>query len=64
VQGEAILGALVKRDKPHSSAGGLDVDIRLKEIEPMAYSFLLNFAKDNELQVRPGRGEKRPDEGT
>jgi len=54
----------VKRDKPHSSAGGLDVDIRLKEIEPMAYSFLLNFAKDNELQVRPGRGEKRPDERT
>ena len=31
------------------------VDRRLAEIEPMAYHFLLNFAKDNELQVRPGR---------
>jgi hypothetical protein len=40
------------------------VDIRLKEIEPMAYNFLLNFAKDNDLEVRQGRGEKRPeDEG-
>ena len=42
------------------------VDIRLKEIEPMAYNFLLNFAKDNELKVRPGRrtlreaGQKKP----
>lgn len=38
------------------------VDVRLKEIEPMAYNFLLHFARDNELQVRPGRGEKRPEE--
>lgn len=37
------------------------VDIRLKEIEPMAYTFLLNFAKDNELQVRDGRVKARPD---
>ncbi len=43
------------------------VDIRLKAIEPMAYNFLLNFAKDNELQVRPGRafaresGAKKPE---
>jgi hypothetical protein len=29
----------------------------------MAHNFLLNFAKDNELQVRSGRGEKRPGEG-
>ena len=52
--------------QPITSAGVkcVVVDIRLKEIEPMAYGFLLNFAKDNELQVRPGRGEKRPDEGT
>jgi len=52
--------------QPITSAGVkcIVVDIRLKEIEPIAYSFLLNFAKDNELQVRPGRGEKRPDEGT
>ncbi len=51
------------------SVGGVKcvvVDSRLKEIEPMAYTFLLNFAKDNELQVRPGRqfaresGAKKP----
>ena len=39
------------------------VDARLKEIEPMAYNFLLNFAKDNELQVRRGRSEERPEAG-
>ena len=51
------------------SAGGVNcvvVDVRLKEIEPMAYNFLLNFAKDNELQMRDGRvmlrehGEQKP----
>jgi hypothetical protein len=31
------------------------VDVRLEEIEPMAYRFLLSFAKDNELRVRDGR---------
>ena len=44
------------------SSGGVKcvvVDIRLKEIEPMAYNFLLNFAKDNELQVRDGRSKVR-----
>ena len=35
------------------------VDVRLEEIEPMAYRFLLNFAKDNELQVRDGRIAER-----
>ncbi|MGH8691920.1 MAG: DUF3579 domain-containing protein [Burkholderiales bacterium] len=35
------------------------VDLRLEEIEPMAYRFLLNFAKDNELQVRDGRVAER-----
>jgi len=35
------------------------VDLRLKEIEPMAYTFLLNFAKDNELEVRQGRLKER-----
>lgn len=35
------------------------VDMRLKDIEPMAYNFLLNFARDNELQVRQGRGAER-----
>ena len=35
------------------------VDIRLEEIEPRAYRFLVNFAKDNELRVREGRIEER-----
>src|SRR3954468_16945538 len=30
-------------------------DVRLEEIEPMAYRFLLSFAKDNELRTRDGR---------
>jgi hypothetical protein len=37
------------------------VSLQLKEIEPMAYTFLLNFARDNELQVRPGREVPRED---
>jgi Protein of unknown function (DUF3579) len=35
------------------------VDVRLGEIEPMAYRFLLNFARDNELRLRDGRIEER-----
>jgi hypothetical protein len=35
------------------------VDRRLEEIEPRAYRFLVNFAKDNELRVREGRIEER-----
>jgi hypothetical protein len=31
------------------------VDLRLEEIEPMAYRFLLGFAKDNGLRTRHGR---------
>lgn len=27
------------------------VDCRIRDIEPMAYGFLVNFAKDNHLQV-------------
>jgi hypothetical protein len=38
------------------------VDIRLEEVEPMAYGFLMSFAKDNELQTRPGRIIQRPEE--
>ena len=48
------------------SSGGVKcvvVSVELEELEPMAYKFLLNFAKDNELQVRPGRGGKREEEG-
>jgi Protein of unknown function (DUF3579) len=48
---------------PITSAGVkcVVVNVRIKELEPMAYNFLLNFAKDNELEVRPGRDRKRPD---
>jgi hypothetical protein len=35
------------------------VDLRLEELEPMAYRFLLSFAKDNELKVRDGRVAER-----
>ena len=35
------------------------VDSRLEELEPMALRFLLSFAKDNELKVRPGRPPER-----
>jgi hypothetical protein len=35
------------------------VDVRLEEVEPMAYRFLLGFAKDNELRTRDGRTAER-----
>jgi len=35
------------------------VDVRLEEVEPMAYRFLLSFAKDNELKTRDGRDAAR-----
>jgi len=35
------------------------VDVRLEQVEPMAYRFLLSFAKDNELEVRDGRVAER-----
>jgi hypothetical protein len=44
------------------SSGGVKcvvVDARLREVEPLAYQFLLNFAKDNELKVRQGRSRAR-----
>jgi len=46
---------------PITSAGlkCVVVVLVLCEIEPMAYNFLVNFAKENELQVRPGRAVKR-----
>jgi hypothetical protein len=49
---------------PITSAGVrcVVVNIELEELEPMAFKFLLSFAKDNELQVRPGRIDKRPEE--
>ncbi|MEW5862299.1 MAG: DUF3579 domain-containing protein [Pseudomonadota bacterium] len=46
---------------PVTSAGVrcVVVDVRLREIEPMAFRFLLNFARDNELQTREGRVAER-----
>lgn len=44
------------------TAGGVRcvvVDRRLEQIEPMAYRFLLGFAKDNELRTREGRTPDR-----
>lgn len=35
------------------------VDKRLEDIEPMAYRFLVGFAKDNELRTREGRIAER-----
>ena len=35
------------------------VDIRLEQIEPMAFRFLIGFAKDNELRTHRGRGAER-----
>lgn len=37
------------------------IDARLQEIEPMAYNFLMGFARDNALKTRPGRGAERPE---
>ena len=38
------------------------VDIKLEELDPTAFRFLLDFAKDNELKLRPGRKQRRPEE--
>jgi hypothetical protein len=35
------------------------VDRKLEQINAEAYSFLINFARDNELQLREGRHEIR-----
>ena len=46
---------------PVSAAGVrcVVVDVRLEEIEPMAYRFLLSFARDNDLRTRDGRIAER-----
>ena len=38
------------------------VDVRLEELDPEAFRFLMDFAKDNALKLRPGRKQKRPEE--
>ena len=52
--------------KPVLSAGVRCVVVvrELERIDSAAYSFLLGFARDNELTLRPGRKQKRPDEVT
>ena len=49
--------------KPVMSAGVrcVVVDRKLESIDPAAYSFLLGFARDNELTLRPGRKLQRPE---
>lgn len=37
----------------HRSSKCVFVDARIRDIEPMAYTFLVNFAKDNQLAVAP-----------
>jgi len=43
--------------KPIMSAGlrCVVVDRRLEQLDPAAFAFLMAFAKDNELRLRPGR---------
>jgi len=44
------------------TAGGVVcvvVDTRLETVEPMAFRFLLSFARDNELRTRDGRIAER-----
>jgi len=50
--------------KPVISAGVccVVVDRELERMDPSAYNFLLSFARDNELTLRPGRKQQRPDE--
>jgi hypothetical protein len=39
------------------------VDLALRGIDPAAFRFLMDFVHDNELTLRSGRVEPRPDEG-
>jgi hypothetical protein len=59
--GDVRTGAFSPYVKPVVSAGVkcVVVDLRLKEIEPMAYSFCVNFARDNHLKTRSGRLKPR-----
>ncbi len=46
-------------------AGGVRcvaVDRVLENRDPTAFAFLLQFARDNQLKLRPGRKAKRPEE--
>ncbi len=46
-------------------AGGVRcvaVDRILENRDPAAYTFLLQFARDNQLKLRPGRKARRPED--
>jgi hypothetical protein len=34
--------------------------LKLEGLDPAAFRFLLGFARDNELKLRPGRKDNRP----
>ena len=38
------------------------VDCKLEEMDPAAFRFLMGFARDNELKLRPGRKVARPED--
>ena len=38
------------------------VDLKLEATDPSAFRFLMSFARDNELKLRPGRKVPRPEE--
>lgn len=45
-------------------AGGIRcvaVNRELQRVDPAAFEFLMQFARDNHLKVRPGRSEQRPE---
>ena len=47
-------------------AGGIRcvvVDLKLEGLDPAAFNFLLAFARDNALKLRPGRAARRPEDG-
>ena len=48
--------------RPIVSAGArcVVVDVRLQELQPEAFAFLLGFARDNELRVQDGLEAARP----
>ncbi len=49
--------------KPVTIAGTtcVVVDRKLERLDAAAYRFLMSFARDNELMMRPGRMEVRPE---
>jgi hypothetical protein len=53
-----------ERRQPSMAAGirCVVVDLQLEQLDPEAFRFLMGFARDNELKMRPGRRDKRPEE--